>query len=107
MPFMGRFVDNRYSETTDMSAMRIKVLDRNDIRDSCRTYNLDGSSGLQLRKTYIRYPLIPYICRLGEIHSYYPLGDCRHATLVITSPIKVNYSEIWRGPGELDVELES
>jgi len=107
IPLLGRFVDNRYTETQDGQTMRIKVLDRNDIRDSTRSYILDGTSGLRLRRTYIRQPFIPYICSVGEIHSYYPKGDGRHASLVIISPLKANSSDIWRDSGELDVELES
>lgn len=107
IPLLGRFVDNRYMEVQDGGTMRIKVFDRDDVRDSSRTYALDGTSGLRLRRTYIRYPLVPYLCRIGEIHSYYPQGEGRHISLVIISPIKLNSSEIWRDPRELDVELES
>lgn len=107
IPLLGRFVDNRYTETQAGDELRIKVLDRNDVRDSSRVYALEGASGLQLRKRYIRYPLVPYLCRLGEIHSYYPHGDGRHVSLVIISPIKVDFSEIWRDPDDVDVELES
>jgi hypothetical protein len=106
VPLLGRFVDNRYMETEDSQTMRIKVLDRNDIRDSKRAYVSDGTSGLRLRRTHIRKPLIPYVCRLGEIHSYYPEGDGRHASLVMISPLKTKTSDIWRDPDELDVELE-
>jgi hypothetical protein len=105
IPLMGCFVDNRYSETTNNRTMRIRVFDRDDVRDSSRDYSFDRTSGLQLRKTFIRYPLVPYLCRLGEIHSYYPRGNGRHASLVIISPIKVKFSEIWRDPDELDVEI--
>ncbi len=106
IPLLGRFVDNRYTETQGGDSVRIKVLDRDDVRDSSRVYTLEGASRLRLRKRYIRYPLVPYLCRLGEIHSYYPHGNGRHASLVIISPIKVNYSEIWREPGDVEVELE-
>lgn len=57
--------------------MRIKVLDRDKLRDTSRVYLPDGASGLRLRRTYVRYPLIPYICRVEEIHSYYPRDDGR------------------------------
>jgi len=107
IPLLGRFVDNRYTEVRDGSAMRIKVFDQDGQRDSGRAYMLGGTSGLRLRRTYLRYPLVPYFCRRSEIHSYYPHGDGRHISLVIISPVKVEFSEIWREPGELDVELES
>lgn len=106
IPLLGRFVDNRYAEVADGDTMRIKVFDENG-RDSGRTYTLDGTSGLLLRRTYVRYPLIPYFCGRREIHSYYPRGNGRHMSLVIISPVKVEFSDIWRDPGELDVELKS
>lgn len=107
MPLFGAFTDNRYEEVPDSNTMRIKVTDQGNVRDSKREYALEGTSGLRLKAKHIRYPLFPYLCRLGEIHSYYPKGNGRHASLVIISPLKTGSSEIWRDPEELDVELES
>ena len=98
IPLLGRFLDSRYEEVKDGSTMRIKVFDEDDQRDSGRVYTLDGKSGLRLRRSYVRYPLIPYFCSKDEIHSYYPRGDGRHVSLVIISPLKVDFSEIWRDP---------
>jgi hypothetical protein len=107
MPLFGAFIDNRYEEVPDNNTMRISVTDQGNMRDSKREYILEGRSGLRLKAEHIRYPPIPYLCRLGEIHSYYPKGNGPHASLVIISPLKTRSSEIWRDPEELDVELET
>jgi hypothetical protein len=105
MPLLGTFVDNRYEEVSDSNTMRIEVTDRGDVRDSKRQYTLAGTSGLRLKAEHVRHPFIPYLCHLGEIHSYYPKGNGPHASLVLISPLKSGSSEIWRDPDELDVEL--
>jgi len=106
MPLLGTFIDNRYEEVPDRDTLRIKVTDQGEARDSQRHYTLEGTSGLRLKAEHVRYPLIPYLCRLGEIHSYYPKGNGGHASLVLISPLKSKTSAIWRDPHELDVELE-
>lgn len=107
IPVLGAFVDNRYEELEGISStMRIAVSDRRDVRDSERVYSLEGTSVLRLRASHTRYPLIPYLCRLGEIHSYYPKGNGPHGSLVIISPLRTDTSDIWRDPEELDVELD-
>jgi hypothetical protein len=106
IPIIGIFVDNRYEEITNATTLRIDVADQGPLRDSERIYSMAGNSGLRLKAMHLRLPFLPYICRVGEIHSYYPKGTSRHASIVITSPIKARTSQIWRDPGELDVKLE-
>jgi hypothetical protein len=107
IPLLGAFTDNRYKEVEGDTTMRIQVSDRANVRDSDRVYSLEGNSGLRLKASRTRYPLLPYYCGLGEIHSYYPKGNGPHASLVIISPLKSDTSDIWRDPDELDVELEA
>jgi hypothetical protein len=106
-PLLGAFVDKRFEEIPGNKTMRISVSDSDGLRDSARKYSLEGTSGLRLKAEYIRYPLIPYLCHLGEIHAYYPKGNGRHLSLVIISPLKTESSEIWRDPEELDVEIDT
>jgi hypothetical protein len=105
MPLIGRFVDVRYSDAQGSEFLRINVSDT-DGRDSSREYRLEGSNSLSIRQRYIRYPFIPYFCKIGDIHSYYPLRSGLHASLVLSGPIRRDTSDIFRTPDGLDVRLE-
>ena len=104
MPLIGRFIETRYEQTPGTEYLRIDVRDTEG-RDSERIYRAVDSSSLRVARKVTRYPLIPYICRIGQIHSFEPRGRGLHATLVLVGPIKREESDIWRKPQELDVPL--
>lgn len=107
MPLVGRFVDTRFREVSASGQyLKINVADRDGVRDGERSYHLKGESDLEVVKRRIRYPLIPYLCRFGEIHSYVPYKRGFHASLVFLGRLRTETSEIWRSPDRLDVALE-
>lgn len=107
MPLIGRFDDTRYREVEPSGDfVKIDVTDRDGMRDGERRYRQKAPSDLQLIKKNIRYPFVPYLCRLGEIHSYVPHGPGLHASLVFVGRLKKENSEIWRKSNDVDVQLD-
>ncbi|NJC12943.1 hypothetical protein F4558_002769 [Micromonospora profundi] len=107
MPLFGRFLDTRFREVPASGRyLKIDVADRDGVRDGERSYHLKGESDLEVVKRKIRYPLIPYLCRFGEIHSYVPYKPGFHASLVFLGRLRRQTSEIWRDADHLDVKLE-
>jgi hypothetical protein len=53
-----------------------------------------GSLAPDLR--YLRRPFHPYRCRLGEIHSYEPVGRGPHVSLVFLGRVRREASNVWR-----------
>jgi hypothetical protein len=106
VPLVGRFIDTRYVEVDGPGDfMKIDVLDKGGVRDGERVYHADGESNLVVRKTYTRYPLVPYLCQDGAVQSYVPRGRGFHASLVVLGRLRRDKSEIWRDPNAIDVPL--
>lgn len=106
LPILGRFTETRYRAVEGDSFLRIAVADTEGMRDSERRYVSHGESNLEVERIKTRYPMVPYICRSGQIHSLVPRGTGRHASLVLTGRIKKETSDIWRRHDAVDVDLE-
>jgi hypothetical protein len=105
LPLLGKFKEMRYCESPGQSYLKIDVLDADGVRDTERIYRAGDRSSLTVVGEHIRRPLIPYFCPVGAIHSLVPIGEGRHASLVLVGPIRRNSSDIWRKPDEVDVDL--
>lgn len=58
-----------------------------------------GTNGLALRMHRLRRLWRPYRCRLGEIHTYEPVGPGPHVSLVFLGKIRRPVSNVWRRNG--------
>lgn len=94
IPLWGKFLDSRLEEIagdtyTKMSATGYSD---NDHRDDHYETNMSrvGATDLVIRKEHVRYPLLPYTCDYNDIHTYGPVGNGRHISLVITGkPVNI------------------
>jgi hypothetical protein len=107
MPLIGCFVETRYRERPGDDFLKIAVYDEGAMRDRGRVYRQSGDSGLDVVRIRSRYPLIPYLCRIGEIHSFVPRGSGLHVSLVLVGRLCRETSDIWRSPDNLDIPLDS
>jgi len=107
VPLIGTFEETRYHEHSGKKFAKISVLDESGCRDSGRSYQLEGASDLEVVRVHRRYPLIPYLCRIGEIHSLVPHKAGLHASLVLVGRLRRVQSDIWRYPENIDVPVES
>jgi hypothetical protein len=57
-------------------------------------------AGLRVRSRHVRRPLRPYRCRIGEIHSYVPVGDGLHVSLVWAGPRRGMPSDVYRAAAD-------
>jgi hypothetical protein len=105
VPLWGVFVESRYIEKAGDEFIKIAVEDQHD-RDSGRIYRAVGATALDVAAVRKRYPLLPYVTRLHDVHAFVPARQGPHATLVFTGRIQRQTSEIWRRPDAIDVELE-
>jgi hypothetical protein len=93
VPLWGWFLDTRWARThgSDLEtfAARHPRASREHVLDPT------GRGALMIRTQRVRSPLLPYVCRRGEIHSYWPLTR-RAASLVLTGRPMLNESQVWR-----------
>lgn len=97
VPLVGRFTEERFEEVTETGKMRkFDVSDKGGIRDGRREYVAKGPSSPIRVGNQIRYPLVPYFCRVGAIHSLTPYGKGFHASVVLTGRPVRRKSEMWQ-----------
>ena len=107
VPLIGTFEETRFREHAGQEFAKISVLDESGRRDGGRLYQLEGTSDLEVVRVHRRYPLIPYLCRVGEIHSLVPDKRGLHASLVLVGRLQRVESDIWRYPENIDVPVET
>lgn len=97
VPLWGRFVDTRYVETAAGSAGGVlqTTPDRGGGRSYVEVLEFGARGGTRFVSRTIRYPLLPYRCRIGEIHSYVPAGSGWHASLVLLGRERRQSSRVW------------
>jgi hypothetical protein len=106
IPIIGKFVETRYSEVSGSSYVKIDVADEHRVRDSNRRYLAKGESALDVLARKVRRPPVPYVCPIGAIHSLVPHGDGLHVSLIFCGRLRLETSEIWRHPDNIDVQLD-
>jgi hypothetical protein len=98
VPLRGRFLEHRWRVAHD---------DGTWIRYACPPgaggpdWRLEPTrtDGLAKARPFMRRPLWPYRCALGEIHTYEPVGPGPHVSLVFLGKIRRPVSNVWRRNG--------
>ena len=95
LPLRGRFADRRWIEVAGCSHVRL----------DCPEPGLYGvrppltnpqPCALNLHRLRIHRPLVPYLCRYGEIHSVAPYGPSPHVSLVFIGRKRTSISHVYR-----------
>lgn len=98
VPLWGRFRDTRWLVRPGKDwAHRWVVPDRGLGRLAVE----DGYDDLLKVADKTRWPLVPYRCKVGEIHGYGPLGRGWHVSVVIMGRTVAGESEVWTKSEEL------
>jgi hypothetical protein len=93
VPLIGRFLDIRYDSVAGDEYQRLVCHPPDS--DGARVMEQGGSGGLVERARHTRWPLVPYRCRLGEIHTFAPAGGGPHASLVFLGRARTDTSDVW------------
>jgi len=95
VPLRGTFVERRwritrdYGEWTRLACRPASGGERPPLEPIC-------SDGITVDRYATRRPWWPYRCRLGEIHSYEPVGRGPHVSLVFLGRVRKPASNVWR-----------
>jgi hypothetical protein len=99
LPIWGRFKDSRWKPATGNDYARYcatsagKTLIGDHYENNLQ---LIGSDSVSLYKSYIRFPLVPYFCDSNAIHTFEPIGNGFHATIVFTGKSRTSLSTVWK-----------
>lgn len=100
IPLRGTFLERRWRINRGWRLGDPAGLTRHACRPAVRgvrpPLERTGSDGLALDWHRLRRPLRPYRCALGEIHSYQPVGDGPHVSLVLLGRVRRETSNVWR-----------
>ena len=98
IPLRGTFYERRWRITSDDGGLT-RYACHSAVRGVRPPLERIGSDGLALRWHRLRRPWWPYRCRLGEIHSYEPVGRGPHVSLVFLGRVRKPASNVWRPTG--------
>lgn len=95
VPLWGRFVDTRWQVQEGVT--HEPVLAWPSTAPGGRRYRrlLGAAVAVTPVGVRVRYPLLPYRCRLGDIHSAAAVGAGRHVSLVLLGPARSSVSTLW------------
>jgi hypothetical protein len=100
IPLLGRFTDTRWAETVGGTHELVEAFPSTAVGG--RRYRPAGTEvGLRKVSVNTRWPLVPYLCRIGEIHTHTPVGDGWHVSLVVLAPPQSDSSTVFQAGGEL------
>jgi hypothetical protein len=93
VPLWGRFTETRHRRGTEGHYLRQSTVPD---RGAGWSYAWTGANGLAVDCTRTRWPLLPYLCRIGEIHSFAPKGPGWHVSLVLIGREQQTASDVWQ-----------
>lgn len=99
IPLRGRFADTRWATAATGGDWTRYLCAPTRAAGSRPPLVAAGGSRLTWIGMEIRRPLRPYRCRLGEIHSYQPIGDGPHLSLMFIGRVRRSHSDVWRRGG--------
>lgn len=88
VPLWGRFTERRFVESEDGKAYDVRRCHATTSNGKPFT-TPEGQGDLREVSATTRYPFVPYVCRVGAIHSFVPRSIGRAASLVLFGPPKV------------------
>lgn len=94
IPLIGTFTDTRWTRRPGTAHRAVATTP--PTRGSERHYRLTGDSArLERDAVWIRRPLVPYRCRVGEIHTFAPRGRGPHVSLALLGRRRSATSTVW------------
>jgi hypothetical protein len=87
IPLWGRFSEKRFVETSGNNFEVLKCHRTASGGNGSLTTPI-GTGSIRLVSQHRRWPLIPYLCRLGTIHSLVPKSNGTAFTIVLFGPHK-------------------
>lgn len=94
IPLLGTFADLRW-RLADQPGTEARYVWSSSYQASAEPTPTGHSDALELASEHIRWPLVPYVCRTGEIHSYYPRSRRLHASLVLVGRVQSTETDVW------------
>ena len=94
VPLVGRFADYRWTEAEGVTHTRYDCVEPTDGQRPPLTN--PQPRALTFTGLYLRRPLVPYLCRLGEVHAFEPVGPGRHVSLVLIGRKRSTMSYVYQ-----------
>lgn len=92
VPLWGRFVETRHRLAEGASHV---LHSTTPDRGRGRLYVEHGAHSVPVVRRRTRWPLVPYRCKIGEIHSFAPKGPGWHVSLVLIGREQQSASDVW------------
>jgi hypothetical protein len=102
IPLAGTFTDTRWTLSPGAGHHAVETIPPGP--QAPRSYQSTGATAtLTATAVHLRRPLRPYRCRVGDIHSFAPVGRGPHVSLVFLGAPVSGGSTVWAIDDEREV----